>query len=415
MSDDFELDNPLGNIVPVEGAPPDNTGGQEPTTTVPDNVDSSYDVPYDDEGNLMPGYQLDENNNPVFVGFDDNYEEYQQYDEYGNLRPPPGADREGYNSLSPDINEEDPVLLSDNTDTGESQYLYGDENPNGWDGEGTGGSAGTRSLVGELPSGNKGQSATAGLDPKNLRLESLTSKIKGGLNSAKSFLTSKGISVGGSPAVNYKMSDFKGGTKTVEEDWRIKISVGQGSGILYEDPSNNLLKPLAPTLGVVFPYTPTISVQHSAGYQSQSLTHSNYTNYFYNNSEVQAITIAGDFTVQNQAEGQYVMAAIQFFRSATKMFYGKSQNAGAPPPVLFLNGYGKLYFPHVPCVLTSFQHTMPQDVDYVSINVQNNKVRMPTNSQINITLQPVYSRKLIHDNFDFKTFAAGGLISKGFI
>jgi hypothetical protein len=415
MSDDFEFDSPLGNLRPVEGVPPEDTGGQEPTTTNFENVDVSFDEPFDGEGNLSPGYQLDENDNPVFVGYDDNYEAYDQYDDQGNLRPPPGADREGYNSDNIDATEEDPVLLSDNTDTGESQYLYDDPNAMGWDSEG-GGSAGSRSLVGaSLPAGNAGQSATSGLDPKNLRLSSISSKINGGIASAKSFLNSKGIAVGGSPAVNYKTSNFKGGTKTVEEDWRIKISVGQGSGILYEDPSNSLLKPLAPTLGVVFPYTPTISVQHSAGYQSQALTHSNYTNYFYNNSEVQAITIAGDFTVQNQAEGQYVMAAIQFFRSATKMFYGKSQNAGAPPPVLFLNGYGKLYFPHVPCVLTGFQHTMPQDVDYVSINVQNNKVRMPTNSQINITLQPVYSRKLIHDNFDFKTFAAGGLINKGFI
>ena len=292
--------------------------------------------------------------------------------------------------------------------------MYDDPYPTGWDSEG-GGSAGNRSMVGGLPAGNAGQSAASGLDPAKLRLQSISKTISGGIASAKGFLNKQGIAVGGSPAVAYKVANFKGGTKTVEEDWRIKVSVGQGSGILYEDSSNALLKPLAPTLGVVFPYTPTISVQHSTNYQSQSLTHSNYTNYFYNHSEVQAITIAGDFTVQTQAEGLYVMAVIQFFRSAGKMFYGKSQNAGAPPPVLFLNGYGKLYFPHVPCVLTGFQHTMPQDVDYVSINVQNNKVRLPTNSQINITLQPVYSRKLIHDNFDFKSFAAGGLINKGFI
>ena len=231
------------------------------------------------------------------------------------------------------------------------------------------------------------------------------------------------------------------------QDWRVRVNLAPNSNYFYNDPTNTLLSPLrtestnnvtsavvqgvnslfGPTgqsrIGVVFPYTPTLTVQHTANYSPQKLTHNNYTQYFYDNSEVQAITINGEFTVQNVNEGQYLLASIYFFRSITKMFFGADPMAGNPPPLVYLNGYGQYYLPNVPCVVTSFSHTMPDQVDYVDIPEPGltynpvatkptlNSTRLPTTSTISLSLQPVYSRLSQSQGFSLNDFARGALIN----
>lgn len=204
------------------------------------------------------------------------------------------------------------------------------------------------------------------------------------------------------------------------EEWRVRVTMSSPlAGEFYR--RNLALTPLKATYnGVVFPYTPQITVAHNARYGTTQLTHANYASYFYEGSEVQAITISGDFTVQNTAEGQYLMAAIQFFRAATKMFYGDDPLSGSPPPLVFLDGYGDNYFPHVPCIVTNFTHTLPSDVDYVKVpvlTVENSQsvagsqystlMRLPTMSQLSITLQPVYSRNTVAN---YSGLTSGGTI-----
>jgi len=268
------------------------------------------------------------------------------------------------------------------------------------------------------------------------------------------------------------MAGTGGATAAAEDDWRVRVSLSPSAKIFYQDLSlgpNALQHPLIETNGVIWPYTPQITVSHNAGYSTAHLTHSNYPAHFYNNSEVADITISGEFTVQNQEEGAYLMTAIYFFRSATKMFFGQSVNAGNPPPIVFLDGYGSHYFPHVPCVITNFNHQLPSDVDYLQIPVKttslesvdvpfdNNPMsqvnlyddgtgtlgtksyapdfgskkmlpdskgniqkmqystltsytRVPVQSSISISLRPVYSRKNIYDRFNNEKFAAGQLL-----
>jgi hypothetical protein len=218
----------------------------------------------------------------------------------------------------------------------------------------------------------------------------------------------------------------------------MRISLAEKNGIFYEGSGDlGVLEPLFNTYGVVFPYTPTVSVNYSAGYSSQKSTHSNYPAYFYEASEVQEIQLSAPFSVQNVDEGQYLLATIYFFRAVTKMFYGQSPNAGNPPPIVFLDGYGSHYFPHVPCIVTGFTHSMPDDADYIQIpigagavnNIDQVQVgppeqavqgggpditRLPTLSDIQVRLQPVYSRKSIA-GFDLEEFARGRLLDKGFI
>lgn len=230
-------------------------------------------------------------------------------------------------------------------------------------------------------------------------------------------------------AFNFSFQNTNGQPIPAEADWRVRISMQPyTASLFYNNPTNSLMNTtLSQTNGVVFPYTPSVTIAHNARYGTSPLTHSNYSSYFYEGSEVQAITISGDFTVQNIAEGQYLMATVQFFRACTKMFFGGSDLAGTPPPMVFLDGYGPAYLPHVPCVVTAFNHTMPGDVDYVNIpigaslnNVAGNQLggvngfgvmtRLPTQSTISVTLQPVYSRNNIARNFTLEGFTQGALI-----
>lgn len=214
----------------------------------------------------------------------------------------------------------------------------------------------------------------------------------------------------GQPAVAFKQSNAQGQSVPIEQDWRVRVSLAPDAKILYNDANNGILEPLIETQGVIFPYTPQITTTYLSNYSPQKLTHSNYASYFYDGSEVSAITLSGDFTVQNQNEGRYLMAAIQFFRAASKMFFGKSALAGQPPPILFLDGYGSHYFPHVTCVLTSFTHTMDGNVDYIDVPLGSGNTRLPTTSTIQLSLQPVYSRTNISKNFTLEDFARGNLI-----
>lgn len=180
-------------------------------------------------------------------------------------------------------------------------------------------------------------------------------------------------------------------------------------------------------VGVIFPYTPTISMTHTATYEPQKLVHNNYTQYHYSSSDVGAISITAEFTVQNITEGQYLLACIYFFRTVTKMFFGQDKNAGNPPPIVYLNGYGQYYLPNVPCVVTSFQHTMPAECDYIDIpeptltqqgyynpklaNYRLNSTRLPTTSSMVISVQPIYSRLAQSQGFSLEDFSRGALIN----
>jgi hypothetical protein len=236
-----------------------------------------------------------------------------------------------------------------------------------------------------------------------------------------------------SPNITYNTNR----TGKTTDDWRIRLSLAPGNGIFYQDSNSNILKPLADTRGVVFPYTPNITVAYQSTYGSQRFTHGNYTHFAYENSEVQQIQLQADFTAQNRTEAAYVLACVYFFRAASKMFFGNGKYAGNPPPILYLNGYGKYYFNNVPCILTSFNHAMPNEVDYIDVALNESdsyivkqgdnettvksgvinkgpSTRIPVLSQMTVTLQPIYSKQRITE-FDLNEFAKGNLIDKGFL
>lgn len=150
-------------------------------------------------------------------------------------------------------------------------------------------------------------------------------------------------------------------------DWRVRLSLAPGAGYLYKAENPGILGYLQKTDGVIFPYTPSIQVTYAAHYDASDLVHSNYKIYQYKNSSVDQVVITCDFTAQDTEEANYLLAVIHFFRSVTKMFYGKDQQPGpgVPPPLCYLSGLGDFQFDKHPLVISSFNYNLPNDVDYI--------------------------------------------------
>lgn len=143
-------------------------------------------------------------------------------------------------------------------------------------------------------------------------------------------------------------------------DWRVRLNVPA----VFK--SSGILKPLVEAGGLIFPYTPSISITSSAAYDEQPLTHQNYSFLYYQNSRVDQIQITAPFNVEDSAQGAYWLAAVHLLRSSTKMFTGDGALQGNPPPILKLNGYGDYVFKNVPVVVKSFTVELPQDVNYIN-------------------------------------------------
>mgnify|MGYP003335775571 FL=1 len=166
-------------------------------------------------------------------------------------------------------------------------------------------------------------------------------------------------------------------------DWRVRLSLAPGANYLYKGENAGILAPLQETGGVLFPYTPSISVNYAASYDQQELVHANYKNFQYKSSSVDSISIGCEFTAQDTKEARYVLAVIHFFRSVTKMFYGQDQNPknGVPPPLCYLSGMGAFQFDRHPLAITSFNLSLPTDVDYIRASNTNENPGVGTGSE----------------------------------
>lgn len=167
--------------------------------------------------------------------------------------------------------------------------------------------------------------------------------------------------------------------------------------------------------GILFPYTPEISYDNQANYASINPTHSNYTQYFFKNSSVSAISVTGKFTVQNEKEAIIYLSVVHLLRSLTKMRFGSDFNAGAPPPVCRFEGYGDFMLRNIPVSVASFKTELPNGVDYISVKSGKFSTSLvPTISTINLSLNLMYSRKEIQD-FSVDGWLSGSLKGKGYL
>jgi hypothetical protein len=178
-------------------------------------------------------------------------------------------------------------------------------------------------------------------------------------------------------------------------DWRVNISIPE---ILLRQ--GDVLGPLITEGGtsnstsgkMIFPFNPTVLLSHTANYSQVHPTHTNYAYNAYESSQVDAITIAGEFYQENEDDAKYWIACLHFLRTATKMFYGNSEPLGNPPVVCRLNGYGKHVMNNIPVVITNFTTDLPVDVDYIQCTINGQVNYVPTQSTITVTLQPQYAK-----------------------
>lgn len=153
---------------------------------------------------------------------------------------------------------------------------------------------------------------------------------------------------------------------TSNDDWRVRLSIP--NWISFK--TSPALKPLRDAGGLVFPYTPDISIASNAKYSAIPTTHSNYQFQAYESSNPGTITITAPMNVEDSTQALYWISALHYCRSVTKMFSGYDLKAGNPPPVVFLNGYGSYVFKNIPVAITSFQAQLPKDCDYISCDPQ---------------------------------------------
>ena len=148
-------------------------------------------------------------------------------------------------------------------------------------------------------------------------------------------------------------------------DWRVRMSLPTWPSFS----SSPVLKPLKDAGGLIFPYTPQITIASKASYTNIPVTHTNYTFKAFQSSDPGEIQITAPMNVEDATQGLYWIAAVHYLRSLTKMFTGSDPKAGNPPPIVFLNGYGNYVFKNVPVVVTSFSTTLNKDCDYIGVNV----------------------------------------------
>jgi hypothetical protein len=252
-------------------------------------------------------------------------------------------------------------------------------------------------------------------------------------------------------------------------DWRVRLSIPKWASFR----SSPVLKPLRDSGGLVFPFTPQIAIKSSAKYSAESATHTNYPFQAYRNSDPGSIEINAPFAVEDAQQALYWIAAVHYLRSVSKMFSGSDPKAGNPPPIVMLNGYGNYVFKNVPVVITGINITLPQDVDYISCDVVGSAAgsvagvadsvggladaigdtfgggvpgitstisdiagaigsvssllgtfgvggttsggvaHVPTKSQVNVTVVPIYSRASAR-KFSLDRFVTGGYLSNSF-
>lgn len=213
-------------------------------------------------------------------------------------------------------------------------------------------------------------------------------------------------------------------------DNRLRISALRGKAEqIYgkNDKSQNIMAPLYNTGGFMFPYTPSIQISGDTEWQPHSLTHTNYDILSYQRTPSAQINLTGKFTVQNQREGDYALAAIHFLRTVGKMHFGQQESssasdntgrrqdratAGLPPPVLRLRGYGLYMFADLRCVLKSWSMNYEEGMNLVTVRpTAGGDVVLPVLFTLNISIALQQTPRRVREDFNLEEFRTGALMN----
>ena len=289
-----------------------------------------------------------------------------------------------------------------------------------------------RATGGGLTLGTGGLSAVtnaaSGINTGGELLQNLVGAGRGAATAAFAGSGGAGSSFGGGSDLNgpYDRVDDvivvgdRGAPRSSDMRVSLRAQGGQAQAVYGEAGDDNILSILHKTGGVIFPYTPTISVEQAVDYKSVELVHSNNDINTYTRTPSVSLSVTGKFSIQNQREGLYAIAVVHFLRTVSKMHFGENDpNAGLPPPVLLFRGYGKYMFNDLKVVLKNHSYSLDDTVDYIDIitDSEGSKTRLPSLFTISLTLGYQQTPNAMRKDFDLNQFRTGELMrsQKGWI
>ncbi len=247
----------------------------------------------------------------------------------------------------------------------------------------------------------------------------------GGVGTVPGTTTSPSASsAGGGGTTNISASGSSSSSGQVSfNDTRLRLSPFSTAMTQILGPSgpNNILNPLYATGGLMFPYTPQITVTQDVDYQDMQLIHTNSDILAYRRTPSVQISLSGKFTCQTQIEGQYTLAAIHFLRVVSKMYFGAANfqtspafaNRGLPPPVLLLTGYGTYMFNNLRVILKTHNYTFNEQMDTVLVQSAGGTARLPALMDISLTLVVQQTPNMLKNQFNLDLFRTGQLLQNG--
>lgn len=204
--------------------------------------------------------------------------------------------------------------------------------------------------------------------------------------------------------------------QSTQTDTRVRLRCMRDRETVVYGPNepDNIMSILHETDGLLFPFTPSISVSQTTDYQAMSMVHTNSDVQSYSKTPSVTINVTGKFSVQNQREGKILLAYLHLLRTVSKMYFGekdaKAGKAGMPPPVMVFSGYGNYMFNEIPVVVRGHSFTLDDTTDSVVINTAGGSARLPSLMTITIDLvvqqTPMRQRK----EFSLDEFRTGALL-----
>ena len=164
---------------------------------------------------------------------------------------------------------------------------------------------------------------------------------------------------------------------------------------------------------IVLDVMPTISESRSVNYEPFSPIHHPGEIMKYRSTSGRKWGIQGRFIARNQQEATLNQIYLNVIRAWTMPFYGNGTDSdeelkrylGAPPPILTLSAYGSKNISGVKCVLTNYDVSWPNDVDYLpTIDGE----PFPVIINISLSLEETWSPSEF-SGFDLRKFYAGDL------
>lgn len=218
------------------------------------------------------------------------------------------------------------------------------------------------------------------------------------------------------------LAEGGGGALGDSYDWRARLRPKDGGIERFYgqiDRGDTLLRPLKESKGIVWQYTPNIFLSGSAEYSETLMQGMNYPINTYISSRPPDIPITADFSANDIYEARYLLAIMSFLKICTKAAFGDDAvargTAGTPPPVLLFEYLGDHGFNKVPVVITNWSMQLPDNVDYVPVQVNSQITYVPTLTNIMINLKPQYTPHKLRRRFSVEGITSGAQYTDGFI